>query len=366
MSIRSEVLDVLDGKPHKRIPWFGDLSYYYDSLERRGKLEATYGGRQGEKKFYQAHGVGIYLYAPDVFMVDYDPSVRYSERKDPERIVQSFRTPVGSIEAVQDFHTDTWCYAYSKRFVATIEDLRVMRYVHEHALYRENYDSFIECDRLWGGDGIGFAMGVASMAPFQKMVSRWAGIETTVGLYMDNEDECLRAFSAMEASQEPLLEVLAGSPASVVILPENLSSDVTGGAFFTRLDLPYYQRINERLHRAGKKTAIHIDGRLTPCLGLLSEGGFDIADAVTPAPFGDIAVEDLRTAAGDRLVIWGGLPGGIFSGAFSDAFFEEYVRNVLRHADGRFVLGVADQVPPDAVPWRIGRVRELVDEAAGR
>ena len=35
--------------------------------------------------------------------------------------------------------------------------------------------------------------------------------------------------------------------------------------------------------------------------------------------------------------------------------------NVLRHADGRFVLGVADQVPPDAVPGRIGRVRELVE-----
>jgi hypothetical protein len=365
MSIRSEVLDVLNGRPHTRIPWFGDLSYYYDSLERRGRLEADFKGRQGEKRFYGHFGVGIYLYAPDVFTVDYDGDVRYSEQKDHARIVQCFQTPVGSIDAVQDYHEDAWCYAYSKRFVATLEDLRVMRYVHEHARYHESYGAFLECDRLWGEDGIGFALGVACMAPFQKMVSRWAGIETTVGLLMDEEDECLRAFAAMEESQEGLVGVLAASPADVVIMPENLSSDVTGGSYFKGLDMPYYQRINERLHRAGKKTAIHIDGRLTPCLGLLSECGFDIADAVTPAPFGDIAVEDLRKAAGDRLVIWGGLPGGLFSGNYSDGYFDEYVRRVLGCADERFVLGVADQVPPDAVPRRIGRVRELVEEAAG-
>ena len=76
--------------------------------------------------------------------------------------------------------------------------------------------------------------------------------------------------------------------------------------------MPYYKKITQRLHSAGKKVAIHIDGSLVPCLGMLSECGFDVADAVTPKPFGDVSIQDLRHTAGKDIIIWGGLPGGVF------------------------------------------------------
>ena len=370
MSIRSEVRDVLNGRPGRRIPWFGDLSYYYQSLERRGMLQKEYHGPEGEKRFYADFGVGIYLYTPDVFRVGYDSTVKYSEINTPEKIVLRYETPVGTIESVQEYSVDTWCYVYRKHCVQTIDDLRVMRYVFEHALYSENYEGYLFSDRLWGEDGIGFAMGMACMAPVQKLLSRWAGIEPTVYLSVEHQEEFANVVAAIEQSQEDLVEVLAGSPAEIVILPENLSSDVTGMHFFTQLNMPYYVRIVRRLHAAGKKVAIHIDGRLKPCLGMLAGCGFDIAEAVTPMPFGDVAVEDLRAVAGDDITLWGGLPGGIFSPNYSDQFFEDYVLNVIRCADDRFVMGVADQVPPDAVSRRIRRVRELVDanplQAQGR
>jgi hypothetical protein len=370
MSNRSEVLDLLHGKPGGMVPWFGDLSYYYYSLERQDKLEQKHRGPEGEKRFYADFGVGIYLYTPDVFTVSYCGRVQYTEARTPDRIVLRFQTPVGSIESVQDYVPGQYCFAYSRHFVRTIEDLRVMRFVFQNARYSENYEAYRSYDRLWGEEGIGFAMGVASMAPMQKLLSRWAGVETTVLMCQDHPAEFAETFAAIEASQEPLVEVLAGCPAEVVILPENLASEVVGEGFFRRFNMPYYRQIVERLHAAGKKVAIHIDGGLKPCLGLLSACGFDIAEAVTPAPVGDVAVEELRKLAGPGIILWGGLPGGIFSRNYGEEFFEEYVLNVLRHADGRFVLGVADQVPPDAVPARIRRVRELVranprKEAAG-
>ena len=361
MSIRSDALDLLNGNPGARVPWFGDLSYYYASLERQGTLEKKHQGPEGEKRFYGDFGVGIYLYTPDVFTTSFTEKVRCSEIRTPDRITVSYDTPVGSIQSVQDYVPGMYCYAYQKHFVETIEDLRVMRCVHENTRYSENYQQYISRDRLWGEDGIGFAMAVASTAPLQKLLSRWAGVETTVMLCQDHPGEVAETFAAIEAGQDELVEVLAASPAEVVILPENLASQVVGERFFRQFNMPYYTRIVRRLHAAGKKVAIHIDGGLKPCLGLLSDCGFDIADAVTPAPFGDIAVEDLRRAAGPDIVIWGGLPGGLFSRNYSDEYFEEYVLNVLRNADGRFVLGVADQVPPDAEPRRIGRVRELVE-----
>jgi hypothetical protein len=360
MSVRKEVLDLLRGKPGRTVPWFGDLSYYYFALERQGKLAEKHRGPEGEKRFYTDFGVGIYLYTPDVFTIGYNRKVKYTELNTPERLVWRYETPVGSIESVQEYVPAQYCFAYAKHFVRTIEDFRVMRYVFENARYGRNYEAYVARDRLWGEEGIGFAMGVASMAPMQKMLSRWAGVENTVALSQDHPEEFAQTLAAIEDSQEPLVEVLAGSPAEVVILPENLASQVVGESFFRRFDMPYYRKIVQRLHAAGKIAAIHIDGGLKPCLGLLASCGFDIAEAVTPAPFGDLEVGELRKAAGPDIVIWGGLPGGIFSPAYGDKFFEEYVVNVLRHADGKFVLGVADQVPPDAVPERVARVRELV------
>ena len=103
------------------------------------------------------------------------------------------------------------------------------------------------------------------------------------------------------------------------------------------------------------------------CLPLLTECGFDVAEAVTPAPVGDIEIEQLRRMAGDSIVIWGGLPGSLFTPQFTDTEFDAYVRRILdafRH-DNKFVLGVGDQVPPDAIIERIKRVSHIIDENGG-
>ena len=60
----------------------------------------------------------------------------------------------------------------------------------------------------------------------------------------------------------------------------------------------------------------------------------------------------------------GGIPGACFSDQVSDAEFDEFVIRVLsvmRH-EPRYVLGVADQVPPDGSERRIARVGELVHQ----
>jgi len=48
----------------------------------------------------------------------------------------------------------------------------------------------------------------------------------------------------------------------------------------------------------------------------------------------------------------------------SDEEFERHIKNVLSvmRAEPRYVLGVADQVPPDGLERRVRRVRELVEQ----
>ncbi len=53
-------------------------------------------------------------------------------------------------------------------------------------------------------------------------------------------------------------------------------------------------------------------------------------------------------AANDRVILWGGLPGVMFAPPFTWQDMRAHVTRLLDAWRGtRFIVGVADQVPPD-------------------
>ena len=87
-------------------------------------------------------------------------------------------------------------------------------------------------------------------------------------------------------------------------------------------------------------------------LGVTDRTSLDLGDVLR----GDVPLEKLRALAGEELVIWGGLPGAMFTPVFTDAQFEEHIEKLLSLNDPKMILGVADQVPPDAVEHRIREI----------
>lgn len=83
-----------------------------------------------------------------------------------------------------------------------------------------------------------------------------------------------------------------------------------------------------------------INGTLKASLPLLVETDLDCVEAVTPAPV-----------------------GALFSPLYSENYFKDYLKKVLKifSLDSDFVLGVADQVPPDAKFSRITLVRRILE-----
>jgi len=49
----------------------------------------------------------------------------------------------------------------------------------------------------------------------------------------------------------------------------------------------------QRIHAAGKYSFVHMDGVLAGLIGEVASTGFDVLEALTPAPVGDLALEDL-------------------------------------------------------------------------
>ena len=363
MNDRTRLMDVLEGRGCARKPWFADLSYLYSSLEKKGELGKEHAGEEGYLRFHIDLGAGICFYPPFPWKVRYGGGVVYEEAEEGDTRTMSYKTRMGDISSVQKYLPQSFSWAYEQHFVKDIESLRVMLHVFEQSEYEENYQEYSRIARMWGDHGIATAIPPISVSPFQKLLARWAGIEKTVELYMDNTGEFDEIMERIERTEDSAFDIISRSPSVYVEFAENLSSDITGRNFFERYNKPCYQRRIGQLHDAGKYAGIHIDGLLGACLPLLEDCGFDVAEAVTPAPLGDVAVEDLRKVAGKGIVVWGGIPGALFSGLYSEEVFEAHVEKVLStfRDDPRFVLGVADQVPPDGMVSRVKKVREMVE-----
>lgn len=365
MTERERLLAVLSGEVPDRTPWYGDLSWWHSAHLRRGDLPDRFArGPEGYLAMHAEAGVGIYLYPPFLWTDTPDTTVEVHTESGGGQTVTTIETPVGTVRSVLKDLPDSGTSAYVEHFVKRAEDLKVFRYVWEHRQIRPNYEAFAECDRLWGPHGLACALAPVCTSPLQTLMTRWAGADTTFALVADCPEELEATLRAVEAADDPVFEIICASGAVFVEFPENLSGELTGRNLMRRYEVPYWRRRIEQLHASGKKVGIHNDGTLRQSLPLLIEAGFDVVEAATPAPAGDMSLTELREATAGKIIVWGGLPGALFSSHYSDADFDDFVRQVLRTfpRDSGFVLGVADQVPPDATFNRICRVRELVDQ----
>ncbi|HEY5140460.1 MAG TPA: hypothetical protein VIJ25_14255 [Methylococcales bacterium] len=364
MNNRELALSALKGLSPDRMPWFADLSYWYYGNQMRKNLPEQYKGEDGYLRLHQDMGVGIYLYAPSPVLERYDETVLYKEQQNEDILVASFSTPLGELKSIQRYSAQSCSLGYVEHFVKEPKDLAIMKYIFEHAIFKQNYDEFARIDRAWGPWGLPAMLPPRCTSPLQLLLTRWAGVETTVSLYMDAKNDLEATLHCLENLDNELYDMLANAPGVLIIFTENLDASVTGQHFMQTYEIPYWQKRIKQLHNHDKLVGLHNDGSIAGSLPLLCQTDFDFVEAVTPAPVGDLDIKKIRSLTQDKIVVWGGIPGAIFSPVYSDDYFEAFVRNVLMTfpIGSAFVLGVADQVPPDASLERVRRVREITDD----
>jgi len=200
--------------------------------------------------------------------------------------------------------------------------------------------------------------------PLMRMVAVDAGIENVTMIYADAPAEFTRMFAALTESLDRASQVALDSPAEILMMPENLSSEVVGLRFFELFLKDFQSRWSRKIVEAGKFSCIHMDGTLAGLLRQESSVGLTFIEAMTPRPVGDIPIGEWASFRdGSPTIYWGGIPGSYFTPAVSDVEFDRHVKDVLSvmKEDRRMVLGVADQVPPDGLESRVGRVQQLVE-----
>lgn len=200
-------------------------------------------------------------------------------------------------------------------------------------------------------------------APLCQLYTTWLGITNTVYAIADTPEEVDKTMELIARSNEEGFKACLDSPMSIFSFNDNVSGD-TAGLFFDKYSVPYYKAKIDEIHRAGKYCYIHTDGSLKKLLPKIAATGANAAEAVTPEPVGDVAIEHLRDGVGDDLIIWGCMPGAMFCDPFTWPDVEKHIRRVIEvHKDkARLVLGVADLVPPNADITFIRKITDLMEE----
>ncbi|MBC7236939.1 MAG: hypothetical protein H5T69_13950 [Chloroflexi bacterium] len=362
MNDRQRILSLFAGERPDRVPWFGDLAYWASAMEQRGDVPPDWQRTPDYYRFHRELGVGFYLQGYFAFEPHYDDTVQVEETEAEGIRRQRVLTPVGELVAEWRFLPRSAAWAPVQHMIRSRQDLTPLRYWWEHTSFLPAPQE-AERRRFWVDD-LGLVLCYLPRSPFMELTAVLAGIRTLVDLWVEEPAEFEETLDVLSTAFDRAAEAALNVPADCFMIPENLSSEVVGRRFYERFVQPWERKWVTRLHQAGKPAFIHMDGTLRGLLRPVAETGFDVIEAVTPAPVGDVAIEELRALAGPGPILWGGLPGVYFTSLVSEEEFERHVRHVLQVMveDRRMVLGVADQVPPDGLLRRVARVVQLVEQ----
>jgi len=392
INIRERLLTILRGGVPDKLPWYSDLSYWHFAMTKKGVLEKRYRGFEGILNLHKDLKTGFYLqgyepYIPvyencEVYEVEKKVSVYKSctpvggyndfasiyrgskliRSKDNNDIIREVVTPIGRIKERWKYSSISFTWVPSEYFINTIEDLKVFKYWIKNISFRPDYDRAILAKDIIGNQGC--VVCYQPKSPLMQFMILFAGITNTVNLMMENRKLFCETIKILEYRSDEAAEIALNSPAELIMIPENLSSDMVGKRFFEEYLKPFEEKWCERIKKRGKYSLVHMDGYLKGLLKEVSKVGFSVMEAMTPKPVGDLDISEFSDYVKSDTIMWGGIPGIFFTPTVSDEEFEKFVSKVIKImiSEPKYVLGIADQIPPDGIINRVKVISDMVEK----
>lgn len=350
-------LRLLEGGSSDGVVWCADLTWWVD-----GNRRADLAGEVEHLRFCRELGTMPYYWYGKFWAGEavYD-GVGITTLTSGDTRQVTWSTPVGAITGeyvTLDRGRSEACARYPVR---TEEDLGVLLdLLSRRRLAATNLTDYGERRVSWAAHG-GLPCLALPRSPLSAFFTEWAGVEHGALLAIDRPATVERVLDHLERQEAGVLAAVSETRPPLVHFADNLSSDAYT-SFFDRHMADRYARRLAALHAAGVRAAVHLDGSLAGLLPRLAAIGFDAIEAVTPAPCGDVTVEEMRAVTGsDAVILWGGIPGAMFAPPFGWPEVRDHLERLLEAWRGtRFVVGVADQVPPNGDLEIVRRIAEVI------
>lgn len=364
MTPRERLLAPFRGLRPDRPAWLADLNYWYSATQAAGQLDARYEAEGGWKRLHEDLGACCYYGHGASTYTTHSEGVEHETREDGRERVRRWRTPAGELADRWRYVEEARCWAPVEYAAKAIDDLTVVQDIFRRRRAEPNETAFPKAAAALGDSGV--PISAVPRSPLPALLTDWCGVVNTAYFAHDAPLAVRETLEAIDRANDAAFECAAASPVELFHFCDNLDSSNCASLFEEHME-EYYRRRLGQLHDAGKFAVVHLDGAVRGLLPKLAACGFDGIESITPAPVGDVEIEDLRgVAANDHTVLWGGIPGAMFCHPWTESDIREHTRRLLDalEAGGRLVVGSADQVPPNG---DLGFCRAIADtiEAGG-
>ncbi|HME54526.1 MAG TPA: uroporphyrinogen decarboxylase family protein [Candidatus Lokiarchaeia archaeon] len=267
-------------------------------------------------------------------------------------------TPVGTVREASKVSAAGSSYPI-EHMVKTPEDIEVVEYILDHTIFEFNQPGFDLAEEVLEGRGI--TQSFYNRSPYMRCILNYIGFENTVLMLRRHKNAVEDFMKFMAEWDDAMYDVIVDSPVKLLNFGENIDANLVPPKYFNAYCIPYYNRRIKQLHDAGKFTFIHMDGSMKDLLPFIQEMDFDGIEAATPEPQGDVTVDEIKEALGDKVLV-DGIPATLFLPHYSESMLEDTVTRLIDLFGSRLILGVSDELAPNCQIGRFALVSKIVEE----
>jgi hypothetical protein len=282
--------------------------------------------------------------------VTYSGGVERIMSKDAHTRTTLFKTPKGTLTKVDLLANDgSWCT--TEHLVKDPAGLDIMQYVVENTHYTADNAKVQKLMNQMGGSGLGDL--VIPRSPFGKLVHEYMGFETVIFAMADDGQKLIDFMKVQAVKDLELVHLAAQAPEKLIILSDHTDEFLISPPQYVEYCIPYYQKVCEILHRAGKLVSTHLDGNFKGYFPYLKDTGFDLLDGCTPYPMFNYHPEELAAALPEGMYAYCGVPSGFFADGSSTEKIIDFGEKIVKAGNGRFILNVGDILPTNGDIYKV-------------
>lgn len=198
-------------------------------------------------------------------------------------------------------------------------------------------------------------------SPYQALAQQYMKLDDLVFALVDEPDLVEEVMECIDRSYDTLYEqICASGLVHILNFGENVHDHLLSPAYFKRYLVPFWERRCAQLHEAGIYSHMHLDGYFKSLLPYLADLPFDGIEALTPEPQGDVTLEQMRDAMGDKILL-DGIPAIFFMPTFPLAAVQRCTEKLIEYFHPRLVLGISDEIPEGVDESGIEKIRWVGD-----
>jgi methylmalonyl-CoA mutase cobalamin-binding domain/chain len=394
MTHKQRILKVMRGEMVDRIPFVPRLDLWWLSNATRGSLPKKYEGMmpddisraEGWPLYHMVpnfadvssmndvlhRAIGLFNFKQSAYGWKFSDNIKVTTETNAQGMqIIEYHTPVGVVRTIGGL-TDAGKRSGSslgwvqEHVIKKVADYKVVGCLFENIEVFTQYDSCREYIDKVGDAGV-VAVGGPTLAASPMHMIQKDLIDTTRFFYdyKDHYHEMRELADKIEVYFDKVLDIVADSPAEVVLWGANYDDMITYPPYFEKEISPWLRKVSAALGRKGKILATHTDGENLGLMDAIYHCGANVAESVTPYPMTKVKIDEYYRRWKDKITIMGGIPESMLLEvsigkdefeAFLDGCFSDLIPG------DRIIFGTADSTPPDASFDRLRRISDRIEK----